>query len=130
MSSLLFLKGFLRNWREVGSPLPTSCHVAKKICRLIDFSHVRSLIELGPGTGAVTQEILKSLRDDARLTVFEINKDFCNELQSISDSRLAVHNTSAFRLDAVLQEKVDCVVSSIPLATLSKVEFQLFCLAV
>jgi phospholipid N-methyltransferase len=30
------------------------------------------LVELGPGTGVITQEILRSLQTDARLIVFEV----------------------------------------------------------
>jgi phospholipid N-methyltransferase len=130
MKKLLFLKGFLKNWREVGSPVPSSPYVAKKICKLIDFSRIRSLVELGPGTGVITQEILRSLQADARLIVFEINKDYCDELRSSPDSRLTIHNVSAFRIHTVLREKVDCVVSAIPIATLSKAEFRRFYAAV
>ena len=123
MSDLLFLSGFLKDWRAVGSPLPCSRHVAERVCKLMDFSRARVCVEVGAGTGAVTREILKALRSDAKLIVFEINKDFCDQLRAANDSRLVVHNVSAFEMDTILAEKADYVVSGIPLAVLSKPEF-------
>jgi phospholipid N-methyltransferase len=130
MSDLVFLKGFLKNWREVGSPVPSSRHVAKRICRFIDFQRARTVVEIGAGTGVITHEILNSLRPDAKLIVFEVNHDFCEQLRAINDSRLIVHNASAFDMHQMLNEKADYVVSGIPIATLSKSEFTRLCSAV
>ena len=127
MGDLVFLKGFLKNWREVGSPVPSSRHVAKRICRFIDFDRARTVVEIGAGTGVITHEILNSLQPDGRLIVFEINEEFCNRLRSIDDSRLTVYNVSAFQMHSVLIEKADYLVSGIPIATLAKTEFSRLC---
>ena len=127
MRDLIFLKGFLRNWREVGSPVPSSRHLARKICQLIDFDRAQTVVEIGAGTGVITNEILSSLQPDASLITFEVNNDFCNRLRSIDDSRLTVHNVSALQMHRVLAEKADYVVSGIPIATLSKSEFTRLC---
>jgi phospholipid N-methyltransferase len=89
----------------------------------MDFSRARVCVEVGAGTGAITREILNSLRGDAKLIVFEVNKDFCEQLRAANDSRLIVHNVSAYEMDTILAEKADYVVSGIPLAVLSKPEF-------
>jgi phospholipid N-methyltransferase len=123
MGDLLFLNGFLKNWREVGSPLPCSRHVARKVCDFVDFGRARVCVEVGAGTGAITREILKSLRHDAKLIVFEVNEDFCKQLRAVNDPRLTVHNVSAFQMRTVLLEKADYVVSGMPIAMLSKPEF-------
>jgi phospholipid N-methyltransferase len=123
VKELLFLKGFLKNWREVGSPVPSSRHVARKICALMDFKIARRIVEVGPGTGVITREILECLHPDAKLIVFEVNKEFCDELRAYKDSRLVVHNVSAFQMHTVLPAKADYVVSGIPVATLSKLDF-------
>src|SRR5262245_2585848 len=109
MRDLIFLKGFLKNWREVGSPVPSSRHVAKKICQLIDFDCAQTVVEIGAGTGVITNEILNSLQPDASLITFEVNNDFCDQLRSIEDSRLTVHNISALQMHSVLAEKADYV---------------------
>ena len=130
MSDLVFLKGFLKNWREVGSPVPSSRHVARRICQFIDFQRARTIVEIGAGTGVITHEILNSLQPDGRLIVFEVNEEFCDRLRAIDDARLTVHRISAFQMHSVLLEKADCVVSGIPIATLAKAEFPRLCAAV
>lgn len=130
MNDLVFLKGFFKNWREVGSPVPSSRHVAKRICQFIDFERARTIVEIGAGTGVITHEILNSLQPDGQLIVFEVNEEFCQQLRSIGDSRLTVHNISAFEMHRVLIEKADYLVSGIPIATLAKAEFSRLCSAV
>jgi phospholipid N-methyltransferase len=66
MQSLDFFRAFLKNWREVGWPLQTSQAVAKKICNAIDFENAERIIEVGPGPGNVTNEILKRMRGQSR----------------------------------------------------------------
>ena len=127
MGNFVFLKGFLKNWRAVGSPLPSSRHVAKRICEFIDFERADVVVEIGAGTGVITREILNSLREDARLIVFEVNEDFCDQLRATGDSRLTVHNISALDMRRVMEEKAEYLVSGIPIATLSRPEFSRLC---
>ena len=119
MHAGVFLSAFLKNWKQVGSPCQTSRRGAKKICDSIDFSTARRIVEVGSGAGSITKEILKSLRPDAQLIVFEINRDLCRCLKRIEDQRLVVYNVSGFDIASVLREKADYVISAIPIATLS-----------
>jgi phospholipid N-methyltransferase len=126
MQSIDFFLAFLKNWREVGWPLQTSQAVAKKVCDAIDFQHAQRIIEVGPGAGSVTNEILKCMRPDAELIVFEINADLCKHLRAIPDNRLIVYNVSGFEMPELLLRKADYVVSAIPIATLSGTAFDHF----
>jgi phospholipid N-methyltransferase len=119
MHASTFLLAFLRNWKEVGWPLQTSPQSARKICDVIDFEQARRIVEVGSGAGSVTKEILKSLRPDAELIVFEINRELCKCLEAIGDPRLVVYNESGFQMEEFLNGKVDYVISEIPIATLS-----------
>ena len=119
MHSRIFLSAFLKNWKQVGSPVQTSRHGARKICDAIDFSTARRIVEVGSGAGSITKEILKCLRPDAELIVFELNRDLCRCLSVIDDPRLTVYNISGFEMAKVLDEKADYVISAIPIATLS-----------
>ena len=119
MHAAVFLSAFLKNWKQVGSPCQTSQRGARKICESIDFSTARRIVEVGSGAGSITKEILKSLRPDAQLIVFEINRDLCRYLKRIEDHRLVVYNISGFDIANVLREKADYVISAIPIATLS-----------
>lgn len=121
-----FLRAFLKNWKEVGWPLQTSHDASKKICDAIDFRTARRVVEIGAGTGNITKELLKRLAADGELIAFEINRDLCKHLQRIEDPRLVVCNTSGFRLYETVGEKVDYVISALPIATLSTVSFLRF----
>jgi phospholipid N-methyltransferase len=123
---LLFFRGFLRNWREVGFPVSSSRYLAKRVCRSINFASARTLLEIGAGTGIITREILASLHPEATLTVVETNSEFCDALRSFNDSRLMVHNISAFQMATAFRDKVQYVISGMPLATLSDEEFDRF----
>lgn len=126
MQSIDFFRAFLKNWREVGWPLQTSQAVAAKICEIIDFKTAQRIIEVGPGAGNLTLEILKCMRPDAELIVFEINPELCQHLRAIPDNRLVVYNVSGFEMPKLLSRRADYVVSAIPIATLSPHAFDRF----
>src|SRR5262245_9768488 len=121
-----FFRAFLRNWREVGWPLQTSRNATQKICTRIDFQRVRRIVEIGAGTGNVTKEILKRLATDGELIVFEINSQLCRHLREIGDRRVVVYNASGFDVHGAVTEKADCVISAVPVATLSSASFAHF----
>ena len=71
-----FFKTYLKERKQIGSLMPSSRFLVKKMCRKIDFSTATNIIELGPGTGVFTKEILNMARKDAKIFVFELNEDF------------------------------------------------------
>ena len=85
----------------------------------IQFKSVKCIVELGPGTGIITHELLKNMPEDSILLAFEINKEFCDTLNQIGDKRLKVISDSAEKMEQYLKEynvtQVDYVVSSLPL---------------
>ena len=63
----------------------------------VDITDV-SVFEIGPGQGALTQEILK--KDVARLWAFEIDQEWVTYLeQHIKDARFTVHHTNILDVD-------------------------------
>ena len=46
------------------------------MCGKVNFSEANVIIELGPGTGAFTKEILKKAKPNSKVFVLELNKDF------------------------------------------------------
>ena len=114
----------LKHWPTIGAFAPCSSAVAEKMTDPIDFSRASVLVELGGGTGAITREILARMRPDAELVVFEINRFFITALSAIDDPRLTVVGDSAANLGAYLAsrgiEKVDAVISTLPIGTMSR----------
>ena len=86
----------------------------------VDFRNVRTLVELGSGTGVITQEILRRMSPDARLFALEINRHFVDHLRvSWRDRRLTVLHADASELLTQLHRHsgggVHAVVSSLGL---------------
>ncbi len=119
-----FLKGFLRNPKEVGSVIPSSRFLTRRVLECGAVDKARMIVELGPGTGVFTGEILKRMRPNAKLVAVEINPTFVRMLRSnYPDPRLSVYEGSASDLEKALIEagtsQADLVVSGIPFSTLA-----------
>jgi 16S rRNA A1518/A1519 N6-dimethyltransferase RsmA/KsgA/DIM1 with predicted DNA glycosylase/AP lyase activity len=110
-----FLKPVKNN---IGAVAPSSKYLVKKMVDPIDFTKVKCIVEFGPGTGSITLELLNRMPQDAILIVFEINKEFCEKLKEINDSRIRIISDSAENLETYLKKnniaRVDYIVSSLP----------------
>lgn len=105
---------------------PTSPHVVEHISAKIDGSVRRVIVEYGPGTGVVAQELLKEgkLTPDSSLTLIEKDPHLATYLkQTMHDSRVRVVHDSAENVQQIMQEtggeKADYVLLSIPLTTMT-----------
>jgi phospholipid N-methyltransferase len=121
---LAFLRGFLKRPKEVGSVIPSSRFLEKRIVRSAQLAGARVVVELGPGTGGTTRALLRSLAPDARLLAIEINPHFAKLLRChLRDPRLIVHEGSAAdipnALDAYGLPAADVILSGIPFSTMS-----------
>ena len=120
---LLFARTFLRHPLMLGSVIPSSRFLVRRILDRIDWQGVRLAVEYGPGIGNITAEILRRLRPDAKLIVIETNTEFVRFLRnSYADTRLQVVQGSAADVGSILRElghsKASCIISGIPLSTI------------
>ena len=110
----------IKNIRTTGTISPSSPALIKKMLATIDFETARCIVELGPGNGCITREVLGRIHPECKLICFELNNEFVAELNTISDPRLEVYNACASSIRNILDElkigSVDYVVSSLPLA--------------
>jgi phosphatidylethanolamine/phosphatidyl-N-methylethanolamine N-methyltransferase len=116
----LFFQESMRSLGPTASMFPSSRYLANALTRPIDFRRARIVVELGPGTGAVTKEILKHLRPDGKLFAIDINPTFIAHLRATCDDpRLVLLRGSATDLVSLLAQhditSVDAVVSSLGL---------------
>ncbi len=122
---IAFLRGFLDRPKEVGSIIPSSRWMERRITRTADIANAKLVIELGPGTGGTTKALLKALAPDAKLLAIEINPQFCDLLKkTIDDPRLIVHQGSASEIPEALTkhdlDAPDVVLSGIPFSTMPR----------
>ena len=119
-----FLQGFLARPREVGSIIPSSRFLERRIVRSAEVARARVLVELGPGTGGTTRALLRAMAPAAKLLAIEINPRFVEYLRQIGDPRLTVHQGGAERLrEALLQHGLgspDVILSGIPFSTMTR----------
>jgi phospholipid N-methyltransferase len=77
-----FYRQFREQFTTTGSIIPSSRALARALTRpLRRTPGPRRLIEVGPGTGAVTAEIVRQLRPDERLDIVELNGSFVAHLE-------------------------------------------------
>jgi phosphatidylethanolamine/phosphatidyl-N-methylethanolamine N-methyltransferase len=115
---------FIRSWIEkpisTGAVMPSSRVLARAMARYVDPQSNGPVIELGPGTGPVTQALVRQGIDPARLVLVEFNPDFCRLLRARYPAATVVQG-DAYRLrrllDGYVDERAAAVVSGLPLVT-------------
>jgi len=123
---IAFLRGFLERPKEVGSIIPSSRWMERRITRTAEIANAKIVIELGPGTGGTTKALLNAMAPDAYLLAIEINPRFCDLLrETIDDHRLIVHEGSAAAIPEALMkhdlDTPDVILSGIPFSTMPQV---------
>ncbi|MDM9647099.1 phospholipid N-methyltransferase PmtA [Rhizobium sp. S163] len=113
-----FFKGMMQGPKTVGSIVPTSSITAKKMASVINPNSGLPVLELGPGTGAITKAILQRGVKPENLVAIEYSTDFYEHLVRLYPG-VNVINGDAFNLDKTLAhmdgQKFDSVVSAVPL---------------
>jgi phosphatidylethanolamine/phosphatidyl-N-methylethanolamine N-methyltransferase len=115
---------FIRTWIEkplsTGAVMPSSKALARTMARYVDPAASGPVIELGPGTGPVTEAMVEQGVDPARLILVEFNPDFCRLLRT-RYPRATVVQGDAYRLRRLLETTVrspaSAIVSGLPLVT-------------
>ena len=119
----LFARNFFKHPSMLGSVVPSSPFLVKRLMAEIDWERARVLVEFGPGVGTITREILKRMRPDAVLLVIELNEEFVEYLNTtLHDPRVRVVHGSAKHVRRNLAEHglacADTIISSIPYSLL------------
>lgn len=119
---LTFLKGFIRRPADVGSVIPSSSYLERRIVRVAELHTAQSVVELGPGTGGTTRALLQALPSAASLLAIELDPQFAGHVAKLDDHRLIVHQGSAEDLiQALAAHRLaapDRVISGIPFSTM------------
>src|SRR5690242_7174249 len=115
---------FIRSWIEkplsTGAVMPSSRVLARAMARYVDPQASGPVIELGPGTGPVTEALIDQGIDPARLVLVEFNPTFCRMLRTKFPAATVVQaNAYSLRrsLANVLEQPASAVVSGLPLMT-------------
>ncbi len=123
--STLFLREWLANPQRTGSVAPSSPMLTAAMARWLPLDSESYVLELGPGTGAVTAALLKrGLRED-RLVAIEHNPSLAEHLRK-RFPRAHIITGDAWQMDELLRQNippvasVGAVISSLPLLNFPK----------
>ncbi len=115
---------FLRSWIEkplhMGAVMPSSKLLARTMAQYVGVESKGPVIELGPGTGAITNALIEHGVDQKRLVLVEYNPGFCALLRDrYPQAKVVQGDAYALRasLDKVLDAPASAVISGLPLVT-------------
>jgi phosphatidylethanolamine/phosphatidyl-N-methylethanolamine N-methyltransferase len=115
-----FLKSWLESPLKTGSVTPSGKVLAQRMAGVVDPMVQGPVVELGPGTGPVTQALLQRGVAPERLFLVEYSKDFAALLRKRFPG-VTVIQGDAYALGDTLKGHVDApiaaIVSSLPLLT-------------
>ncbi|MEX2141988.1 MAG: methyltransferase domain-containing protein [Pirellulales bacterium] len=120
----VFLEQFWQRYHTTGAVLPSGRRLSKGLCRYVAESNgrPRRILEVGPGTGPATAELVRLLGENDHLRIVELNDAFVNflrhrfehepDFQRVSDRCEIVHD----RLENLPQDtQYDLIISGLPL---------------
>jgi phosphatidylethanolamine/phosphatidyl-N-methylethanolamine N-methyltransferase len=118
-----FIRSWLEKPLETGAVAPSGKILARTMARYVDPNVTGPVIELGPGTGPVTEALVAQGVDPARLVLVEYNPMFCRLLRTRYPAATVVQG-DAYGLKRALgkvisQRTAAAVVSGLPIVTKS-----------
>lgn len=123
----VFWREFRRTFHSTGAILPSGRRLARALASPVaNGQQPQRILEVGPGTGAVTGHIIELLGPEDRLDLVELNERFADVLrsrlekeaawQAVAD-RVRVLEMPVEQIDA--EETYDVIVSGLPLNNFS-----------
>ena len=115
-----FLRSWVENPMKIGAVSPSSRALANLMARQAEPERDGPIIELGPGTGVVTQALVDRGILPRRLVLVEYSPEFCRLLKKRFPAATVIRG-DAYTLPETLAEfqaeKLASIVSSLPLLT-------------
>ncbi|MGW3288861.1 class I SAM-dependent methyltransferase [Streptomyces sp. NPDC001002] len=123
--TLAYLRQFTRTAKMTGAVVPSGSSLAQALTRHVQpgtRQHPRTVLEVGPGTGAVTRHIARRLGPDDTLELVEANAQFAARLKWLLryDPQLARTNSRTRLHHGLIQDQqlgqYDTIVCGLPFA--------------
>lgn len=109
-----FIRGWVRDPRATGALLPSGRSLARLLAQQVPVGE--QVVELGAGTGTVTEAILRRGVRPQDMTLIERNAEFTAILRRrFPQTRVVSADALSFAEQAVNGATFDCVVSGLPL---------------
>lgn len=121
--TLTFVRQAARRWRETGAVMPSTRRLARKMSQAVGSLETgQVIVELGPGTGVCTRELL-GMFPHHPLVAVEMNPDFARDLRTTFPGVRVVEGCASQLADllegaGISPDHVGAVVSGLPLLSL------------
>ncbi|MFH1126857.1 MAG: methyltransferase domain-containing protein [archaeon] len=116
---LTFLRQFIRHPIKTGAISGASLEVANLIGRQETLARAKNVVELGSGTGRLTEKILENISKETDFFAVEINPHFVKVTKKRCPDAI-VYNDSAINMKKYLlrhgTDGCDCIISGLPWA--------------
>lgn len=123
----LFMQEWLANPQGIGAVAPSSPKLAGAMAAWLPADPESFVLELGPGTGVVTEALLQRGLRQEKLVAIELNPNLARVLRE-KFPRAQIITGDAWKLDDLLRRrrepvgKVGAVISSLPLLNFPRAE--------
>lgn len=127
-----FYKEAIKSIKTSGTVVQSSKYLIRSCLKDLKLETSTTILEFGAGDGCITEQILKRKDSKAMLYSFEIHPqfhDYCTQ-KFLGQQNVEIINQSALEFDVFLKtktiNKVDYIISSLPLALFPESEVKLF----
>jgi phosphatidylethanolamine/phosphatidyl-N-methylethanolamine N-methyltransferase len=123
-SFLHTIQRFIRNPGEIGAIAPSSSYLAKRMIAPINFNQSECIVELGAGTGPITDALVAKKSSNSLLIALENEETAFHKLEKRyqGKEKVQILQADASRLSSLLKEiwpqGADAVLSGLPFASL------------
>ncbi|MPZ17027.1 MAG: methyltransferase domain-containing protein [Luteitalea sp.] len=118
----VFLRQVIRRRHTTGAVVPSGRPLASALCRYVGVAPTpQRILEVGPGTGAVTTTLVERLRADDDLCLVEVNETFVAYLRATFSERGTLRSKATRiaivhgRVEDLVGERYDVIISGLPL---------------
>jgi phosphatidylethanolamine/phosphatidyl-N-methylethanolamine N-methyltransferase len=108
----LFFRQWLRSPKSMGSILPSSMALARAVTSAVAWEPGQTVVELGAGTGAISQGLLEKGMPSDALMMIELDEQLYDYLRNRFPGVRVVHG-DATRLSEIVAEQEICAVSTV-----------------
>src|SRR5436190_20285618 len=115
-----FIRSLFERPLATGAVTPSGRILARTMARYVEPELPGPVVELGPGTGPVTEALVEHGIDPARLILVEVDPTFCRMLRARYPQAIVVQGDAyalKHLLGGALTEPAAAVVSGLPLFT-------------
>ncbi|MCE5266825.1 MAG: methyltransferase domain-containing protein [Planctomycetaceae bacterium] len=131
--NVLFFREYVRHFRTTGAVLPSGRRLGVALTRFLREKPVgpRKILEVGPGTGAVTRHIVRGMAPGDHLDLVELNDTFVAQLerrfQADAEFRAVAERAQVRHCPVESlpgEDRYDVIVSGLPLNNFSVAEVE------